>query len=63
MPYPIGHTITMPGGTPAVVAHVEADQPDYPIVRWRTPGGQFIEAQVHILDGEMQGELEQTRAA
>jgi HD-GYP domain-containing protein (c-di-GMP phosphodiesterase class II) len=63
MPYPVGHTITMPDGSPAVVAHVEADQPDYPIVRWRTPGGQLIEAQVHIVDGQMQGELEATRAA
>ena len=63
MPYPIGHTITMPDGTPAVVTHIDQDEPDHPVVRWRTQAGQLIESKLHVIDGEVQGDLERRDAA
>ena len=58
MPYPLGHALPLPGGLSGVVCRVDPERPDDPVVRLRTAGGQLIERTVHVVDGEVAGELE-----
>src|SRR6201999_4009187 len=50
MPYPVGYTITLPDGSSGAVVGVDAEEPDYPVIRHRE-GGAFVEAALHIVDG------------
>lgn len=55
MPYPVGYTLTLPDGTAAVVAGVDPEEPEYPVLRFRDGSGRLAEAAVHIVDGVAQG--------
>lgn len=51
MPYPVGHPVALPDGRPAVVAGVSPEDPERPVVRYRSPDGRLIESVMHIVDG------------
>ena len=53
MPYPVGYTITLPDGSSGAVVGVDAEEPDYPVIRHRE-GGAFVETALHIVDGVVQ---------
>jgi HD-GYP domain-containing protein (c-di-GMP phosphodiesterase class II) len=54
MPYPLGYTITLPDGSAGAVVGVDPDEPEYPVIRYRDPAGELIEAALHIVDGVVQ---------
>jgi HD-GYP domain-containing protein (c-di-GMP phosphodiesterase class II) len=51
MPYPVGHSITMPSRRSAVVARVDAERPEHPSVRYHDEAGRVCEAVMHVVDG------------
>lgn len=58
MPYPVGYTISLPDGTRGVVAGVDPEEPEYPVVRFRTRTGELTEGAMHIVDGVVQSGFE-----
>jgi HD-GYP domain-containing protein (c-di-GMP phosphodiesterase class II) len=54
MPYPVGYTITLADGSRGVVAGVDPEEPEYPVVRYRE-ADRITEAAMHIVDGVVQG--------
>jgi HD-GYP domain-containing protein (c-di-GMP phosphodiesterase class II) len=58
MPYPIGSEVTLPDGSAGVVANVSSKSPDTPVIRHRDASGRFVEAEMHIVDGIVQGDLQ-----
>jgi HD-GYP domain-containing protein (c-di-GMP phosphodiesterase class II) len=62
MPYPVGYTITLADGTPGAVAGVDAENPDYPVIRYRDESGELREAAMHIVDGVVES-CEESEAA
>jgi HD-GYP domain-containing protein (c-di-GMP phosphodiesterase class II) len=55
MPYPVGYTFALPDGSAGVVAGVDPEEPDYPVIRYRDPAGELVEAAMNIVDGKVQG--------
>jgi HD-GYP domain-containing protein (c-di-GMP phosphodiesterase class II) len=53
MPYPVGYSIAMPSGRPAVVAGVDGERPERPRVRYHDESGQIREAVMQVVDGEV----------
>jgi HD-GYP domain-containing protein (c-di-GMP phosphodiesterase class II) len=53
MPYPVGNPITLPDGRPGVVANVDPERPDHPLVRYRDENGDMLESAIHMVDGEI----------
>lgn len=51
MPYPVGHTLTMPDGTPCAVVGVAPEEPEYPVIRYRAESGELLETAAHVVDG------------
>lgn len=54
MPYPVGYTLTLPNGTAGAVVGVDAESPEYPVIRFRDGSGGLTEAAMHIVDGVVQ---------
>jgi HD-GYP domain-containing protein (c-di-GMP phosphodiesterase class II) len=54
MPYPIGYTITLADGITGAFTGVDPEEPEYPVIRYRTDSGELIEAAMHIVDGVVQ---------
>jgi HD-GYP domain-containing protein (c-di-GMP phosphodiesterase class II) len=54
MPYPIGYTITLADGITGAVAGVDPEEPEYPVIRYRTSSGELLEVAMHIVDGVVQ---------
>jgi HD-GYP domain-containing protein (c-di-GMP phosphodiesterase class II) len=54
MPYPVGYTVALPDGSSGVVSGVDPENPEYPVVRFRSSGGELTDAATHIVDGEVQ---------
>jgi len=53
MPYPVGYSIATPSGRPAVVAGVDAERPERPLIRYRDESGRIREAVMQVVDGEV----------
>ena len=53
MPYPVGHSIATHSGRPAVVAGVDAERPERPLIRYRDESGRIREAVMQVVDGEV----------
>jgi HD-GYP domain-containing protein (c-di-GMP phosphodiesterase class II) len=51
MPYPVGYTIPLPDGRFGVVAGVDPEDPDYPVVRFRGDSGELTELAMHVVAG------------
>ena len=51
MPYPVGYTLELPGGRSGVVARVDPETPEHPVVRHRDDAGRLVEETLHIIDG------------
>jgi len=58
MPYPIGSEVTLPDGSSGVVASVDPHHPDRPVIRHRDGSGRIVEAEMQIVDGVVQGNLQ-----
>jgi HD-GYP domain-containing protein (c-di-GMP phosphodiesterase class II) len=54
MPYPVGYTLTLPGGMRGAVVGVNPEEPDWPVIRYRGRDGQLTEVAMHISDGVIQ---------
>ncbi len=55
MPYPVGYTVALPDGSSGVVSGVDAENPEYPVIRYRDSDGELTDATTHIVDGQVQG--------
>lgn len=55
MPYPVGSEVLLPGGGTGVVARVDPQTPEVPVVRHLDPTGRLCESELHIVDGIVQG--------
>ena len=53
MPYPVGYTITLPDGRPGVVAGVDPEEPEYPVIRYRDRSAALAEVAMHVVGGEV----------
>ncbi|HET8976531.1 MAG TPA: HD-GYP domain-containing protein [Solirubrobacteraceae bacterium] len=63
MPYPVGYTIALPDGTRGAVVGIDPEEPEYPVIRYRDPGGRLTEAAMHIVDGVVQGGSDRSAVA
>ncbi|HET9124365.1 MAG TPA: HD-GYP domain-containing protein [Solirubrobacteraceae bacterium] len=55
MPYPVGSEVLLPDGGTGVVARVDPQTPELPVVRHLDPTGRLCESELHIVDGVVQG--------
>lgn len=53
MPYPVGYPLELPNGRSAVVAAVDPDRPEHPVVRYRDEAGQLREVPLQVLGGRI----------
>jgi HD-GYP domain-containing protein (c-di-GMP phosphodiesterase class II) len=54
MPYPVGYSIALPDGATAVVARVDPERPEDPVVRYQDDCGRIQERALHLVDGVVQ---------
>jgi hypothetical protein len=55
MPHPVGSEVLLPDGETGVLARVDPQTPEVPVVRHLDPTGRLCESELHIVDGVVQG--------
>ncbi len=53
MPYPVGHSVTLPDGRAGAVVGVDPEEPEFPVIRYRDRSGTLTEAAMHLIAGNV----------
>jgi HD-GYP domain-containing protein (c-di-GMP phosphodiesterase class II) len=51
MPYPVGYTLQLKNGAEAVVAAVDPDRPNWPVLRYRDASGALMQSPIQVVNG------------